>query len=467
MATAYLATQTSLARQVVLKVMDTTTDMNAKNVERFMNEARIVGSLRHPNIVTIFDVASNGDLLYIAMEYIEGGDLKARLSSGISPGEALNIVACVASALDCAHKSGVIHRDVKPANILFRKDGTPLLTDFGIAKKLTYDHDLTSTGIFLGSPNYMAPEQAEDAPLDGRADIYSLGIIFYEMLTGEKPYQADSVVDIILKHRQGPLPKLPPELRALEPLLYLMIAKKPKDRFRDAESLLHYIRDLDHRGVLRAFTGRGGEIAGDITGSTTRATWSSARAAEPKASRLRTALMVGLVVAAGGFVALQYYANRLANAPLRPTEGYLPRLDPGALAPTATAGTGGTSMSPANDDIRKALVWLAQKSINDDRLIAPPNDNAYFYYSKLRDIDPGSSLAEDGFKRIAERFAVLAEKEMAQQNLRAAQTYVSMGLQLDPGNATLRELRELTKPRPSGLFQSIWQSLQGESKKTS
>jgi hypothetical protein len=124
-------------------------------------------------------------------------------------------------------------------------------------------------------------------------------------------------------------------------------------------------------------------------------------------------------------------------------------------------------MSPANDDIRKALVWLAQKSINDDRLIAPPNDNAYFYYSKLRDIDPGSSLAEDGFKRIAERFAVLAEKEMAQQNLRAAQTYVSMGLQLDPGNATLRELRELTKPRPSGLFQSIWQSLQGESKKTS
>jgi serine/threonine-protein kinase PpkA len=467
MATAYLATQTSLARQVVLKVMDTTVDMNAKNVERFMNEAKIVGSLRHPNIVTIFDVGRHADLLYISMEYIEGGDLKARLAGGISPGEAIQIVSCISAALDCAHKSGVIHRDVKPANILFRKDGTPLLTDFGIAKKLTIDHDLTSTGIFLGSPNYMAPEQAEDAPIDGRADIYSLGIIFFEMLTGEKPYQADSVVDIILKHRQGALPRLPPELRTLEPLLYLMIAKKPKDRFRDAESLSHYIRDLDQRGVLRAFTGHGGEISGDVTGSTTRAsTWSTARAHDgAKGSRLRTALIAGLVIAGAGFVALQYYADQLAAAPLRPIEGYLPRLDASAPVANPTASPG--SLAPASDDVRKALVFLAQKSINDDRLISPPNDNAYFYYSKLRDIDPGSSLAEDGFKRIAERFAVLAEKEMAQQNLRAAHSYVSMGLQLDPGNVALRELRELTKPRPTSLLRSIWQSLQGDSKKTS
>ncbi|MCC6715149.1 MAG: serine/threonine protein kinase, partial [Gammaproteobacteria bacterium] len=162
MATAYLATQASLGRQVVLKVLDTTNDVTSKNVERFMNEARIVASLRHPNIITIYDVGRHSDLIYISMEYIEGGDLKARMADGVAPQEALDIVARIASALDCAHKSGVIHRDVKPANILFRKDGTPLLTDFGIAKKLTIDHDLTSTGIFLGSPNYMAPEQAED-----------------------------------------------------------------------------------------------------------------------------------------------------------------------------------------------------------------------------------------------------------------------------------------------------------------
>jgi hypothetical protein len=461
MATAYLATQASLGRQVVLKVLDTTNDVTSKNVERFMNEARIVASLRHPNIITIYDVGRQGDLIYISMEYIEGGDLKARMADGVAPQEALDIVARIASALDCAHKSGVIHRDVKPANILFRKDGTPLLTDFGIAKKLTIDHDLTSTGIFLGSPNYMAPEQAEDVPIDGRADIYSLGIILYEMLTGNKPYQADSVVDIILKHRQGALPRLPNDLRMFEPLLYLMIAKKPKDRFRDAESLLHYIRDMDQRGVLRpAGPGRATAI-GETTGSTTRMpTWTSARQDKPKSTRIHAALLLLLVVAATGFGVLQYYARRLADAPIRPVEGLLPR-----VYVDAQAGTRGAApLTPAGDDVRKALIWLAQKSLDDYRLVAPPNDNAYFYYSRLRDIDPESRLAEDGFKRIAERFAILAEKEMARSDERAARNYVTIGLQLDPNNEALRELRELTKPRTEGLIDTIIRALAGNDK---
>jgi serine/threonine-protein kinase PpkA len=468
MATAYLATQASLGRQVVLKVLDTTNDVTSKNVERFMNEARIVASLRHPNIITIYDVGRHEDLIYISMEYIEGGDLKARMADGIAPHEALDIVARIAAALDCAHKSGVIHRDVKPANILFRKDGTPLLTDFGIAKKLTIDHDLTSTGIFLGSPNYMAPEQAEDVPIDGRADIYSLGIILYEMLTGNKPYQADSVVDIILKHRQGALPRLPNELRMLEPLLYLMIAKKPKDRFRDAESLLHYIRDMEARGVLRPMAPSRASAIGDTTGSASRMpTWTSARQDTPKSPRIHSALLLLLVVAAIGFGMLQYYARRLADAPIQPVEGLLPRVYVDATLSTQTGGGGAAPMTPASDDVRKALIWLAQKSLDDYRLVAPPNDNAYFYYSRLRDIDPESRLAEDGFRRIAERFAVLAEKEMARSDEKAARNYVTIGLQLDPNNEALRELRELTKPRAQGLLDTIIRALGGNDKNTS
>jgi serine/threonine-protein kinase PpkA len=467
MATAYLATQTSLGRQVVLKVMDTSNDMSAKNVERFMNEARIVASLRHPNIITIYDVGRQNEFIYISMEYIEGGDLKARMSEGLSPHEALEIVKKIAGALDCAHKSGVIHRDVKPANILFRKDGTPLLTDFGIAKKLTFDHDLTATGIFLGSPNYMAPEQAEDVPIDGRADIYALGIIFYEMLTGNKPYQADSVVDIILKHRQGALPRLPSELRMYEPLLYLMIAKKPRDRFRDAESLVHYIRDMEQRGVFGVASDVARpQSAGDITGGTTRlTTWSSVRDSAQRASRVRTILIAVLIVAASGFAMLQYYARRLAEAPLQPATGLLPRLSVDTPPILQTAGPTAPPVTTASDDVRKALIWLAQKSLDDYRLISPPNDNAYFYYSRLRDIDPQSKLAEEGFKRIAERFAMLAEREMANNNEKAAQTYVSVGLQLDPSNQALRQLRELTQPKPQGLLRTILRALGGDQTK--
>ncbi|MBA3495341.1 MAG: serine/threonine protein kinase, partial [Gammaproteobacteria bacterium] len=120
------------------------------------------------------------------MEYVEGGDLRKRMRAVMTPFDALDILIAVGSGLSVAHKKGIVHRDVKPANILFRKDGTPLLSDFGIAKQLTTDLDLTQTGIFLGSPNYMAPEQAEPGSIDGRADIYALGVILYEMLMGVK-----------------------------------------------------------------------------------------------------------------------------------------------------------------------------------------------------------------------------------------------------------------------------------------
>jgi serine/threonine protein kinase len=251
MATAYLAVQESLGRAVVLKVLDTSNQTSAESVERFLNEARIVAALNHPNIITIYDVGIAEDFIYISMEYIEGGDLRQRMRGLIQPNEALDIIGSIALGLDAAHKKGIIHRDVKPANVLFRRDGTPLLTDFGIAKQLTVDNDLTSTGIFLGSPNYMAPEQAEGGPIDGRADLYSLGVIFYEMLTGEKPYKSESVVDVIVQHKQAPIPLLPPGLEHFQPLLDLMLAKRRNDRFRDADSLLHYIQTMERPDVQR------------------------------------------------------------------------------------------------------------------------------------------------------------------------------------------------------------------------
>ena len=218
MATAYLAIQESLGRPVVLKVLHTTRSANPREVERFKKEGRIIASLNHPNIITVFDIDTAGDAVYLAMEYVEGGDLRKRMSRVVTPYEALDILIKVGGALSAAHKKGIIHRDVKPANILFRKDGTPLLSDFGIAKQTAGDNDLTQTGIFLGSPNYMAPEQAETGSIDGRADLYSLGVIFYEMLTGTKPFYADSAVDVIVQHKRAPIPTLPTGLETVSSL---------------------------------------------------------------------------------------------------------------------------------------------------------------------------------------------------------------------------------------------------------
>ena len=244
MATVYLAIQQSLDREIVLKTLNTTHDESGDFFERFLKEGRIIASLRHPYIVTIFDIGSADDLLYISMEYVDGGDLRAKIENRLAPVRGLDLLDKIGQALDYAHKKGIVHRDVKPANILFRSDGTPLLGDFGIAKDFTVDKELTSTGTILGSPFYMSPEQAEGIPVDGRTDIYSLGVIFYEMLTGEKPYEGDSAIKVIMKHIQSPVPQLPPELDQFQPLLNRLMAKNRDLRIPDAGQLVTEVAEL-------------------------------------------------------------------------------------------------------------------------------------------------------------------------------------------------------------------------------
>ena len=175
MGTVYLATQESLERDVVLKTMSLVDAEGTEFAERFLNEGRIVASLRHPHIITIYDIGATDDILYIAMEYVDGGDLKSRLDGPLPPHVCLELLARIGGALELAHRQGIIHRDVKPANILFRRDGTPLLSDFGIAKQIKLDAELTSTGTILGSPFYMSPEQSEGRVVDGRTETKTNG----------------------------------------------------------------------------------------------------------------------------------------------------------------------------------------------------------------------------------------------------------------------------------------------------
>lgn len=468
MATAYLAVQESLGRAVVLKVLDTSSQNSAESVERFLNEARLVAALNHPNIITIYDVGIAEDFIYISMEYIEGGDLRQRMRGLIQPNEALDIIMQIAQGLDAAHKKGIIHRDVKPANILFRRDGTPLLTDFGIAKQLTVDNDLTSTGIFLGSPNYMAPEQAEGGSIDGRADIYSLGIIFYEMLTGEKPYKSDSVVDIIVQHKQAPIPLLPPGLEHFQPLLDLMLAKKRNDRFRDADSLLHFIQTMERPNVERPHVDVSRNVDFDITGTHSEVTQLDAqvrhvRRVRKKLGPSQIILGILLAVAAGGYGTLSYLEHRYSVPRRAQSADILPagdiNLEP---IPSLTgSGQGGSANDSAgmnaesNAEVFAAMRWLAKKSLDDYRLIHPPGDNAYYYYSRMLEIDPNSRTARGGLLLVAERFAFLAEKEIANNNFDKAQAYISIGLQVDPNNETLQALQGLAVPTQKGFFNAL------------
>jgi serine/threonine protein kinase len=236
-ATVYLAVQESLDREVALKVMSPVLVADSSFTERFIGEGRMVAQLNHPGIVTIFDIAAENLHTYIAMEYLSGGSLREKLSRTMPEDTVLSIVRRMANALACAHDNGIVHRDVKPENIMFRENGAPVLTDFGIAKTVGSDARLTRTGIVVGTPRYISPEQAEGRGTDPRSDLYSLGIILFEMLAGKPPYGANDSIALLYAHVNDPIPDLPKEHRHLQPLVNATMAKDPDQRVSDCHKL--------------------------------------------------------------------------------------------------------------------------------------------------------------------------------------------------------------------------------------
>lgn len=232
----YLATQEALERPVAIKVIAPSLSIDATFRQRFLKEGKIIAQLRHPHIVTIHDIGECLNQYYMVMEYIEGGTLKERIQKGLSPKQAVNILRQIASALGYAHRQGFIHRDVKPANILFRDDDNAVLSDFGIAKAHEDDVHLTATGLAVGTVLYMSPEQAQGKALDGRSDLYSLGLLFFEMLAGFRPDRT----------LEGFIERLPEKCGQYQHILDRLLARKPDERFSTAEQL---IDALDRIGV--------------------------------------------------------------------------------------------------------------------------------------------------------------------------------------------------------------------------
>jgi serine/threonine protein kinase len=236
MATVYLAIHKRLQREIALKVMSPAVSATKGFEKSLLSEGRIIAKLDHPNIVKIYDIDSQNGYFYMSMEVLHKGNLKQRLGNGRLPiSNALRVTAQIANALSYAHRKGCIHRDIKPANIMFRKDGAAVLTDFGIAKVQGVTSEMTQMGYIAGTPYYMAPEQARGSLIDQRADIYSLGVVFYEMLTGMKPFTGSNTVAITYEHAHGSIPKLEGENTVFQEILDTALAKKAEDRFNTAE----------------------------------------------------------------------------------------------------------------------------------------------------------------------------------------------------------------------------------------
>jgi len=246
MCTIYLAESERAGTVVVLKVFSQVPDVSERiaSFDRFLREYQIVAGLHHKNIVQIYDLGVADDHAYIAMEHFPAGDLRHRMKTSMSPATALNFLEQMASALHAIHSVGILHRDMKPANVMLRADGTLCLIDFGLAKANAADADLTGTREIFGTPYYMSPEQGHAESIDARSDIYSLGVMFYEMLIGRKPFSGSTAMEVIYKHKRAELPEIAPEFASYEDLLRRMLAKSPADRFQSAAELLRALSAL-------------------------------------------------------------------------------------------------------------------------------------------------------------------------------------------------------------------------------
>jgi len=307
MADVYLADDLLLNREVAVKVLHAQYASDPAFIQRFRQEAQSAANLNHPNIVNIYDWGNEGDLYYIVMEYVEGRDLKEILRSEgrLLPERAAEIAAEVCAALQFAHRSNLVHRDIKPHNIFITNLGQVKVMDFGIAREGS-GGGITQTGMVMGTPQYISPEQAQGLAVDGRSDIYSLGVVLYEMLTGQVPFDDPNPVTITYKQvREDPTPPsvIDPEIPAtLEAIVMKAMSKNPANRFQNAQEmkadLLRFLEGMPVSAtpVLPEATLAGAAVAAPAGGSARRWPWIAAAVA---AVLIVTGIILALVLGGG------------------------------------------------------------------------------------------------------------------------------------------------------------------------
>ena len=439
MATVYLAMQESVQREVALKVMSPSLLADPDFGERFLREARIAAKLHHRNVVGVHDVGRTGEYHYIAMEYLGGGPVLAKDGTPRSVGFALRVTREIATALNYAHAKGFVHRDVKPDNILLREDGSAALTDFGIARASDSATHMTRTGTVIGTPHYMSPEQARGRPLDGRADLYSLGIVLYELLTGRVPFHADDSLAVGIMHITQPIPILPERLYALQPVLNRLLAKQPDDRFQDGAAVADAIEQIElaiargeHPELADSPVRRdAGADAGtrvitptpaggarhraepslgrldDIANAPMHRPQSSRSAAPPTRSRrwIFAAIVIVLVAA----LALWFFQNRLRG-----------------LLPSTELNT---------------LIARGDKALAEGNLVGNHNDSARELFQAARTLDPDNEAARAGLNKVGGRLIEQARAALTRNDFSTAQSDLEQANEVLGGGKEVEDLK--------------------------
>lgn len=417
MATVYLASQESLSRLVAIKVLASAQAPNEELVRRFENEARTIARLDHPHIVSIFDVGrTSAGQIYYTMPYLPNGDLAER-SLRDDPQRVLEIIRALAEALGSAHDLGIVHRDVKPENVLFDALDRPLLADFGIALSGGDLPRVTREGATIGSSGYMSPEQARGQSVDGRSDFYSLGVVCYELLTGEMPFPGADALAVALAHIEKPIPRLPVTRRAWQPLIDRALAKQPDARFQSAEEVLAAL-DVIGKRMQAPQSGPAGW-------------WHAAlerAVAIPRRLRALVVCVLLLAVLVALLAALPRVPERAATAPppapQAPMEASKPTPAPESSADTAVTGP----RAEADPALRTRRLREAGALVARGHLVTPGDDNAAERYLAILADEPGQLDAVAGLRRILETLANAAARSIAVGDGSAAIAPITQGI---------------------------------------
>ena len=358
LSTVYLGEQSALGREVAIKIMLPHALADEVSRRRFENEVRTIARLEHPHVVSIHEVGRTRDgLPYYAMPFLPRGHLGKRIEQGFARGESdvIAIVEPLLSALEYAHARGVVHRDVKAENVLFDVTERPLLADFGIALRRGFGARMTATGLAVGSTAYMAPEQARGEEVDGRADLYSLGVLCWEMLTGRLPFEAPDALSMAVMHAQNPIPKLPPPLKHWQRFMNRALAKQPDQRFDDAADMAAALAEINHRGQQTGF----GRLASGLR----------------PLKRWATPAWAGLAVLAIAVVTIAFALNRVEQDGffrVAPDDSAGKTVAPAASEDPTQAMMAPLPQAPLQDSLQAARSYIAQ-----GRLAAPADANAY------------------------------------------------------------------------------------------
>lgn len=493
MAAIYLAEQASLQRQVVLKFLNPKLDDSIR--KRFIDEGRIIASLEHPNIITVFDVVSTQKYNFLAMEFLEGGDLEQQLKTGLGTYAALQIISKISDALHLIHKQGIIHGDIKPANVLFRKNGCPLITDFGISHQCEPKKEVDSgMGDLYASPTYASPELIQGKPFDYRTDMYSLGIMMYEMLVGEKPFLGETEMEVIANSIQDPIPELPDSLKEFQPLMESLLAKKPEYRLSDTKLVTRFVDQyLKDHPELKELSSETKLIDSDVIVEyiSKRKHKKEKNSSNYFLSPLLLILIFSVIIWLNKETLWNQWFSDVATSKPDPANTLKKgssntKIDPEFNTDISDSGTINDTeevvlllkqseqdllrhqellskkeeeieqvklqlekqkIRPAQNQYRKdkqivSLLRSAQQGLKDYRLSTPLNDNALYYFQKVLEMDPENKKAKKGIEDVVYRYEILARSALDKYNYQKAQQFISTGLSIDADNKRLKELQE-------------------------